>query len=286
MVMPNNLLFVRHGQSEANIIQKACKNGDDSLWTEDFVTVPDRTWRLTNLGTFQAEIAGKWIQSNIPHFDRYIVSPFVRTRETAALLNLPNVAWEENRSVRERSWGEIDSIPLSRFRELYPLNAAYKDRDPLYWNPPAGEAIADVAENRVRNLLNTLHRENEGDNVLIVSHGEFMWAVRLVLERWSDEEFIRNDSDPEYKIHNCSVFHYTRINPETGEQASKLKWFRKMYPSYNTKTKLWEMKESEWKFFDRQRLTNAELLERAKQQIHRIHTNELTENAICMPNFS
>ena len=55
MSMPDNLVFVRHGQSEANIVQKASKEGDNSYYTDDVMTVPDRSWRLTKLGIAQAD---------------------------------------------------------------------------------------------------------------------------------------------------------------------------------------------------------------------------------------
>ena len=46
MGMPLNMYVIRHGESEANVIVKAGERGDDSLFTQDNVTVPDRSWRL------------------------------------------------------------------------------------------------------------------------------------------------------------------------------------------------------------------------------------------------
>lgn len=261
MTMPNDLVFVRHGQSEGNIIQMAANHGDDSYYERDesLMTVPDHRWRLTPQGVMQAKQSGEWINSHFPEgFDRYIYSPYTRTRETAGSLGLVqaevNAVWEANRSVRERSWGEIGSIPRSKFNVEYPRSANFKHSDPLYWAPPGGESIADVAENRVRNLLSTLHRENESDRVIVVSHGEFMWASRMVIERWSDAEFVEYDRDPDMKIHNCQVIHYTRINPWTGEVAPRLQWVRRMSPLDHG------LVVEDWKEFGRQRMTNADLL--------------------------
>lgn len=262
MTMPNNLILVRHGQSEANVMQQASKKGDNTRYTEETMTVPDRSWRLTDQGVTQAQTAGRWISEQGIQFDRNMVSPYVRTRETAAHLDLSDVRWEENRSIRERSWGEIGSISKDDFRKLYQLNHQWRDNDPLYWNPPAGESIANVAENRVRNLLSTLHRENDGDNVLLVTHGEFIWATRLVLERWSDEEFMQRDDDPYQRIHNCTVLHYTRINPETGEEKDKLQWARRAWP-VETSDGNWTMHVEPWEEFGRPYYTNSELMEKA-----------------------
>lgn len=49
--------------------------------------------------------------------------------------------------------GEINTITKDDFKTNYARNWMFKNTDPLYWRPPAGESIADVAENRVHNLL-------------------------------------------------------------------------------------------------------------------------------------
>lgn len=268
--MPNNLVLVRHGQSEANVMQQYAKNGDNSLFTDENMVVPDRSWRLTANGAKQAQVAGEWVRENVSGFDRHITSPYIRTRETAANLQLENPRWEENRVVRERSWGEIGSIPRSEFEKRYSQNAKLKKHDPLYWAPPAGESIANVAENRVRNLLGTLHRENSEDNVLVVTHGEFIWATRLVLERWSDEEFMDNDSNKDMRIHNCTVLHYTRINPFTDEIDSKIRWVRRAWPVLDEETGLWSMEVRAWEEINRNYMSNEDLLKLANEQAHRL----------------
>lgn len=266
--MPRNLVLVRHGQSEANIMVAASKKGDDSYYSEDTKMIPDRSWRLSSIGVKQAQVAGEWMKNNINTFDRHIVSPFVRTCETAGNLQLDNATWEENRVIRERNWGEIDGIARSEFHEKYPLNAIFKKKDPLYWSPPSGESIANVAENRVRNILNTLHRESSEDDVVMVTHGEFIWATRLVLERWSDDEFNKFDKDPNYKVHNCTVVHYSRENPWNGKLSDKIRWVRTAYPILNKETETWEMFINDWYEFDRPYLTNEQLLEKAASRAH------------------
>ena len=258
LTAPLNLVFVRHGQSEANVLISHNLNGDESLFNEQTMTVPDRDWRLTDLGREQAKLSGQWITDNLPDFDRFIVSPYVRTRETAAHLNLDKVNWEENRTVRERSWGEIDSIPFSEFKSRYPHNFLLKEKDPLYWRPPAGESIAQVSETRVRNLLRNLYRESTNQNVLIVSHGEFIQSSRLVLESWSDEDFIERSRDRKTAVKNCEIIHYSRVNPETQEISDRVQWVRRVWPENGKIT------VGEWKFFEKITLTNQDLLDRVE----------------------
>ena len=78
MSMPQELVLIRHGQSEANVRQRASKRGDDRLFTDDLVTVPDNSWRLTALGATQAQLAGSHLEGCfLQGFDRYIVRPFM-----------------------------------------------------------------------------------------------------------------------------------------------------------------------------------------------------------------
>lgn len=266
MVMPRNLFLVRHGQSEANVMQKASRAGDQSMYTEETMTVPDRSWRLTELGVQQAKVAGAWIAQQNIDFNRAVVSTFTRARETAAMLGL-DVRWEESRVIRERSWGEIGSMSKQDFARKYSQNASYRDSDPLYWAPPAGESIANVAENRVRNILSTLHRENPRENVLMVTHGEFMWATRLVLERWSDEEFLDRDADRAETIHNCTVLQYTAVDPCNPEKVhEKLNWVRRSWPALVDGE--WTMFVGEWEEFDRKYFSGDDLLEKVETNRH------------------
>ena len=186
MSMPLDLYVIRHGESEANVIISAGEQGDNSLYTQDNVTVPDRSWRLTATGRKQADCIGRWLVSQQQLFDRYMVSPYVRTRETAATMALPKAKWEENRVLRERSWGEINTITKDDFKTNYARNWMFKNTDPLYWRPPAGESIADVAEDRVHNILTSLSRKSDSESVVMVTHGDFMLALMLTIEDLAD----------------------------------------------------------------------------------------------------
>lgn len=269
MSMPQDLILIRHGQSEANVRQKAGKRGDESLFTDDLVTVPDNSWRLTALGAAQAHSAGMHLQKEFPQgFDRYILSPFMRTRETAANLALPEAEWEENRIIRERSWGEIDGLSIREFEEKYPYNALLKKKDPIYWAPPAGESLAAVTENRASNFLRGLSRDSSGARVLAVSHGEFITATRMLIERWSEEKFHQVEADETQKIRNCLMVHYTRRDPGTGKLADKFRWVRLSYPSNAPGTAI---VESDWTEFNgAQKVSNAQLLALVESQERRL----------------
>lgn len=262
MSLPIDLLLVRHGQSESNVMVNADMEGHGFI-TDELMTVPDRSWHITEQGRMQADTTGKWIRDRFPTFDRYFVSPFTRTRETAGHLGLVDASWSENRAVRERSWGEIDSIPRNVFEKHYPENARLKKKEPLYWQPPAGESIASVAENRVVNLMGTLKRTCSGKRVIVVTHGEFIQATMLLIEEWSDEQYFQNEKDPAFKIQNGMVVQYTRVDPFTGKIGDEFSWRRMAYPVQDEGK--WGMIETSWVTFKREHLQNEDLLNKAQE---------------------
>ena len=264
MTMPLDLVLVRHGESEGNVVVEAAKAGNNELFTDAYMTTPGHQWRLTDRGREQAATIGAWVAAEFPKFHRYYASPYVRTKETAGCMQLPNARWLLNRALRERDWGEIGSIPKREFesRPEYELNAKHRKQDPLYWVAPGGESIAFVAEDRVRNVLDTLHRECSEQQVVCITHGEVMWAFRLVLERMDDLRFKELDDDPSAKIHNCMALHYSRVNPDSPDDVSRrLEWMRTARPVFDEASGTWSVEESGWTHVEYSAFSSDDLLE-------------------------
>lgn len=124
MGMPNNLVLVRHGESEANKAQKLQKQGRVDLIPPEFWNRHDWQHRLTPQGIDQAIAAGKWITQNIGsidgYFDRRYVSPFIRTRETALnLLGSTACDFLKDDRLIERSWGTYGAVSLEERSDLF-----------------------------------------------------------------------------------------------------------------------------------------------------------------------
>lgn len=264
MTMPKDLLFIRHGQSEANIVQKRDDHGVEPQVAESIMARPDWQNRLTEKGVEQAKLAKEFIDrelGGLASFNALYVSPAFRTRETAAYVGgLELDGWTIDDRIIERSWGLYGKVPRAEQRALYPRTAAEKAANPWFIRLDGGESMPDVYA-RFRDFQGTLHREQADQRVAIVSHGDFINAARYGLERMTPEEWEKLDSDPAYVMRNCTLLHYTRVNPnDPNDIRDKLHWRRYTYPD-NIKS---SPDNGEWvELAERRRYTGAELLRQA-----------------------
>lgn len=260
MTMPLDLILVRHGQSEQNHILHEARKGDNSL-DDLYRATPPSQFRLTDLGREQAEKTGAWLKAEgFGSFDRRYVSDYVRAKETAGHLDIAGPNWYVEHGLREREWGELDGMTWEDREKYFQTRAWEPSVDPLYWVPPNGESIAQMMM-RIRTLLDTMHRECSDKQVIVVCHGEVMWAFRYLLERMSSQRWaeLEASDEPGVKIYNCQVLHYTRRNPETQELSNHLNWMRSVCPSDTSNS------GPGWIPIDRQTFTNAELLAMAEK---------------------
>jgi len=261
MGMPVDLVLVRHGQSEGNVAVAASKRGDESyIELPEFRLRHSSWWRLTELGVRQAEQAGEWIRANIgEHYDRYYVSSYTRAIETAGHLSLPDASWYLEPRLRERQRGREDLLGAVE-REEQVESIAERASAPMYWRPLNGESISDVC-GRVRDVVETLHREADGQRAIIVCHGEVMESFRVVLERLTPQQYEEwtNSDNPRHRIHNGQIFHFTRRDPETDEVAPYLNWWRSISPTDLS------LCDPSWHLLHRPSFDNEELLALAEE---------------------
>ncbi|HVL30936.1 MAG TPA: phosphoglycerate mutase family protein [Solirubrobacteraceae bacterium] len=256
--MPVDLVLVRHGRSEGNEAREQSKHGDNSAYTAEFRARRNREWRLTDLGIAQAQSAGDWIREHVsPTFSRYYTSEYLRARETAGHLRLPEAQWVQDILLRERSWGRADFVmPESERYERFSAELAARREDPCYWRPPEGESLAEVCL-RVERVLFRLHGECPNGSCVISTHEDVMWAARFVTERMTQEQWreLLLSDDPCDKIHNGQVLHYTRRDPRTGRCADRLEWVRTACP--------WDPPRARegWRHIEPPCFSNEELLE-------------------------
>lgn len=227
MPLPDHLLFIRHGESEANVLLEQITA--DPANTERKEAYHDSNIRLTQKGIAQAEAAGKWLRDNgFATFDRYSVSPYARARETAGHLGLEG-DWRIDDRIREQNWGEYNLIGMDDIERDSKRAHTLYNQSYWYWHPRGGESLSSEVRARFTRVLDGLHRDPSSKRVLLVTHGAYMQMVRLELERMTPD--VWEDTWKQWRIDNCQILHYTRVNPDTGERASKVKWMRSINPS-------------------------------------------------------
>jgi len=133
MAMPEHLVLVRHGQSEANIVQKRLKQDPTATAPAGFFDRHDSRMRLSMTGREQARSAGDWLRRHgLAMFDRYYVSPHIRTAETAANLRLEG-QWSLDVRWRERDWGEYGVLNEVERGRQFALSQKLKEQNKWYW---------------------------------------------------------------------------------------------------------------------------------------------------------
>jgi len=273
---PIDLVLVRHGQSEGNLAQKKNKQGDDSLWSEEFHHRHTSRYRLTDLGREQALAAGKWIKENISEiFDQYYCSEYIRAKETAALLGFDNSEWHSEFYLREQDMGVFGSLSNTERKEQFYTELERKKLDSFYFAPPGGESIANCCL-RVERWLGEIKRDCNGFSIITVCHGNILKSLRIRLERMTQENWGLLNT-VKYKTHNCQIIHYSRRDPNTGRVSKQFEWVRSICP--------WDERRSQltcnWEKIARHTFTNEDLLKDV-DSIPRLINNQPGENLLSL----
>lgn len=178
--MPRELVIARHGQSEANIVQRGDDHGLEPDVAAAIFERPDWKNRLTSEGIEQAQQAKTVIDQllgGLASFDALYVSPTLRTRETAAYMGgLAQGGWTVDDRIVERSWGIFGKRSRAEQLQMFQMTADEKKRNPWYARPDGGETMPEVY-GRFRDFQGTLHREQANKRVFAVTHGDFMMAT-------------------------------------------------------------------------------------------------------------
>lgn len=174
-----NIIFVRHGETEWNILNKLQGRVDIQLNDE---------------GRRQAKVACQNLKDE--KIDLIIASPLGRTVETAAIIaSNRDIEILTDDNLLERDFGALQGM----------------DRDAIdiksYWNLAKNLAISD-GENiqqfveRISNFLKYLKEHYEGKNILLVSHGGVSIALQYLFEGASDDGVMPTS------IKNCGILKY------------------------------------------------------------------------------
>lgn len=184
------ILFVRHGETEANLTNLYYGRLDYSL---------------TKLGREQAKKAGNLVRMMNFNPDRIIVSGLVRTHETLRYMDFDVEEAEREPRINERDLGILEGYTYPQIIEMYPnLFQAWHDNW-MDFIPEEGESQR-IFSARIKEFLEELRTyEGELGKVLVVTHGGTMKTIISII--LGDVAFSFNLLE----IYNCSILR-VRLN--------------------------------------------------------------------------
>jgi len=159
----SQVIFVRHGQTEAN------RNG---------VLLGRLDPPLNDAGREQAAAVGARVARFEPA--RIVTSPLVRAMETAEIVAAPlGLAVDVDDRLIEVDYGEYDGLPLAEL----PEDLVWKWRNDAEFAPPGGESLASVGK-RMGEYTSDALDALAGGPVVAVSHvspikAAVLWALGL-----------------------------------------------------------------------------------------------------------
>lgn len=178
------LVFVRHGESEKNVLKIRSSTIDK--------------WPLTEKGKLHAKNVAQKL-STMGDFDIIISSPVLRARQTAEiiseLLNLPIVFENLIGEYEYGNWNDLIEEEMVEKHKDYSEYRKHKKGTQEHFNFKLGgaESRADVIV-RIREFLEKIKKEYSGKNLIMVSHGGINGAIEMALNNSNLETFYKKES--------------------------------------------------------------------------------------------
>ncbi len=167
----NKYFVMRHGETEGNV---------KKVWNIDSNN-PDP---LTELGKKSIKENAKVLAKE--KIDIIIVSPFVRTQETANLVAESLNLSKENILIDSRAgeWNVGKEFDQKSVKDFFAVRNNSTDR--YHFKTDSGEAYSDVVV-RSGDFIYDLERKYSGKNILIISHGAVTRALSLISDGFSQK---------------------------------------------------------------------------------------------------
>ena len=180
----NNLILLRHGQSQWNLENRF------TGWED----VP-----LTEQGIAEAKVAGQLMKKNKVHIDVIFSSVLQRATKTAELaikeMNLEQF-WSDgqllmtkDQSLNERNYGDLVGLNKEETANKYGKEQVRIWRRSYDVSPPGGESLENVVTRVKPYFINFIEPKiNEGQDVLIAAHGNSLRASMIQVGLYKAEE--------------------------------------------------------------------------------------------------
>lgn len=183
------ILFVRHGESEANLLELMYGSSDYSL---------------TEKGKKQAKSAGKIVELMGFKPDHIYVSTLKRAQETLMNMGFTLDGSTVDDRINERHLGLLEGVSYRALLQDQPSLFDEWNKDWLDYKPGGGESHVDF-EDRIVSFMNDLEMTYQnGEKVLIVSHGGTMKTIFSYIFQSNPAHYFN------IEIHNCSIMRVTK----------------------------------------------------------------------------
>ncbi len=170
----NYLVLMRHGQSQWNL-----ENRFTGFHNID----------LSDQGRAEAVEAGSRLKDAGIKFDRVFTSTLQRAYNTAEIALTEagqDILFKDavkHDDLRERDYGDLTGLNKDETRLKYGDEQVHIWRRSYDVQPPAGESLKDVVENRVRPYYNAEIKPllEQGKNILVAAHGNSLRALLIII---------------------------------------------------------------------------------------------------------
>ena len=175
---PGTLVLVRHGQSQWNLENRF------TGWVDV---------ELTDLGREEARRAGEHLKG-MP-FSHAFTSHLKRAQETLRIIletgAFGDIPVTSSSALNERHYGDLQGLNKDETARKYGADQVHIWRRSYDVCPPGGESLKTTAE-RVLPYFegNILPPLLEGENILVVAHGNSLRAIVMALEKLTPEEIL------------------------------------------------------------------------------------------------
>lgn len=175
------LVLVRHGQSTWNLENRFTGEED----------VP-----LTPKGREEARAAGQKLKTY--SFSHGFTSALRRAIDTMTIIletaGYPDLPLTKSRALNERNYGSLQGLNKAEVAKKYGEEQVAIWRRSFSVRPPGGESLADTAGRVVPYYQTAIEPLlKNGQNILIVAHGNSLRALLMYLEHISEEDISQVD---------------------------------------------------------------------------------------------
>ncbi len=176
----NYLVLLRHGQSQWNL---------ENRFT-GWVDVD-----ITELGEKEAKEAGEYLKEKGYKFDRLFTSVLKRAirtadlaMETAGISGLPT---ERDQALNERHYGDLQGLNKEETAQKFGKEQVHLWRRSYDINPPNGESLKDTAARTIPYYEKNIEPlVKNGENILIVAHGNSLRSLVMYLDKLTREQVL------------------------------------------------------------------------------------------------